>query len=280
MATEKQIEANRRNALSSSGPTTAAGKARSAANSTIHGLRGKRVLLNYEDPDEYDQLGRELMESFRPVGPVEQHCVEQVRDAMWRIRRAGNAEQAAILFYQALPDARKMLNDNLGIPVSVRFSDQSLTPLNFVETAHVTQLEEILAELDAIDPVPATWSGLQQQAPAFCRYHAGKALSASLQMEKHIQQLTGLQAPMGGNLLCALVAHGEKQFRPQYAAYESRLKIQELRHLRNEMNVVPPESARLCRYHAEHEALMRKALKLLFDLQERRQTVMTVARAA
>ena len=83
-----------------------------------------------------------------------------------------------------------------------------------------------------------------------------------------------------GGLPCALLSYGEKQFLPQYAAYENRIKIQKLRQLRNEMNVVPPESVRLSRYHAEQESSMHKSLKMLYELQERRKTVMTVARAA
>ena len=40
MATEKQIEANRRNAALSTGPKTDEGKAQSRANAMTHSLRG------------------------------------------------------------------------------------------------------------------------------------------------------------------------------------------------------------------------------------------------
>ena len=45
MATERQIEANRRNASRSTGPTSEAGKARSRANATKHGMAGESAVV-------------------------------------------------------------------------------------------------------------------------------------------------------------------------------------------------------------------------------------------
>ncbi len=50
MASEKQVEANRRNALRSTGPRTADGKARSRLNAVTHGLTAQTLILPEEDP--------------------------------------------------------------------------------------------------------------------------------------------------------------------------------------------------------------------------------------
>ena len=50
MATAAQIQANQHNAQLSTGPRTAEGKARSAANSTRHGFCSQSVLLPGDDP--------------------------------------------------------------------------------------------------------------------------------------------------------------------------------------------------------------------------------------
>jgi hypothetical protein len=59
MASDKQIAANRRNAMRSTGPRTRSGKARSRANSLRHGLLSK-VLVDPALVNEADQLARRI----------------------------------------------------------------------------------------------------------------------------------------------------------------------------------------------------------------------------
>ena len=53
MTTFKQIEANRRNALKSTGPTSAEGKQRSRCNAVRHGLTAETVIGALEDAADY-----------------------------------------------------------------------------------------------------------------------------------------------------------------------------------------------------------------------------------
>ena len=53
MTSFRQIEANRRNALRSHGPTTQAGKYRSRQNAVRHGLCAETVVGLLEDVDDY-----------------------------------------------------------------------------------------------------------------------------------------------------------------------------------------------------------------------------------
>ena len=59
MASERQITANRRNAMRSTGPRTRSGKARSRANSLRHGLLSK-VLVDPALVNETDQMARRI----------------------------------------------------------------------------------------------------------------------------------------------------------------------------------------------------------------------------
>lgn len=93
---EKQLAANRANALKSTGPRTAAGKATVSRNSVKHGLRSQDLVISTpwysEDRTEYQQLVEGLIEYYQPVGIMEEFLVSRIILAMWRMRRAALAE--------------------------------------------------------------------------------------------------------------------------------------------------------------------------------------------
>src|SRR5208283_555478 len=75
----KQIEANRRNALNSTGPTTPESKQASRLNALKHGLRAKEVTIpGQEDPADFQAILRELSEDWQPEGHIETHLVGQI----------------------------------------------------------------------------------------------------------------------------------------------------------------------------------------------------------
>ena len=53
MSSLKKIEANRRNALKSTGPRTPEGKERSRRNALRHGLTAETVIAALEDAEDY-----------------------------------------------------------------------------------------------------------------------------------------------------------------------------------------------------------------------------------
>jgi hypothetical protein len=87
-------KANRQNALKSTGPRSAAGKAVSSANATQHGILSRHLILPGESRAEFDALLQQLMREQQPVGTLEQALVERMAVALWRQRRLVAAETA------------------------------------------------------------------------------------------------------------------------------------------------------------------------------------------
>ena len=68
MASEKQIEANRRNAQLSTGPVTPEGKAAVSQNAVTHGLRSGSVLYT-QDEEILENIREGLAAEWEPQGP-------------------------------------------------------------------------------------------------------------------------------------------------------------------------------------------------------------------
>jgi hypothetical protein len=87
---QKQIDANRLNALKSTGPRTAEGKEKSRRNSLIHGLTGEEIVLPRDETQAACERAVQWNSSLRPlnafeVGLVETIAVESVRMDRCRI---------------------------------------------------------------------------------------------------------------------------------------------------------------------------------------------------
>ncbi len=93
MATNAQIAANQANAQHSTGPRTAEGKARVAANPLQHGFRSASVLIPGEDPAEFDALRAAIEDEYRPEGHEQTRCVEEMAAAWWRLQRSRAFQQ-------------------------------------------------------------------------------------------------------------------------------------------------------------------------------------------
>src|SRR5947209_19581900 len=92
MPTEKQIEANRRNALKSTGPKSEEGKARASMNALSHGLTAEQAVLPHEDDHDYEELRAGMLESYDPADTAEQALVEELANAYWRLLRLHRVE--------------------------------------------------------------------------------------------------------------------------------------------------------------------------------------------
>jgi hypothetical protein len=88
MASLNQIEANRRNALKSTGPRTEAGKRRSRRNAVRHGLTAETVIEVLEDPEDYKAFELSVNSDFDAQTAVERELVLRLASLLWRLRRA------------------------------------------------------------------------------------------------------------------------------------------------------------------------------------------------
>ena len=96
MATIKQIEANRRNALKSTGPSTPEAKAAVRLNALRHGLRARTVVLPAENPEEFHQLCNDLETEWQPQSRTEHFYVEQMAISQWKLTRVEIAEKSIV----------------------------------------------------------------------------------------------------------------------------------------------------------------------------------------
>ena len=94
MASVAQIQANRSNAQKSTGPRTAEGKAASSRNAVKHGLLAEQVVIQGEDPEEFDLYRAGMLAELAPVGAVEAMLAERAVSLAWRLRRAERLQSA------------------------------------------------------------------------------------------------------------------------------------------------------------------------------------------
>src|ERR1700692_1360999 len=94
MVSNLKSETARANGAKSRGPTTAEGKEKSSRNAIKHGLTAGtgNILLDCEDPDEFEEAFNKLLGIHAPATPAENDIVEEMVAARWRIRRMWTIE--------------------------------------------------------------------------------------------------------------------------------------------------------------------------------------------
>jgi hypothetical protein len=94
MPSQRQIAANRRNALRSTGPRTPQGKYIAARNHTLHGFSSPDPLLPDEDPAEFAASLAKWRNCCQPAGPHQEELVYRFAVAVWRLQRIPRLEDA------------------------------------------------------------------------------------------------------------------------------------------------------------------------------------------
>jgi hypothetical protein len=92
MTSTKQIEANRRNSLKSTGPRTEAGKQASRCNAVRHGLTAETVIGALEDAEDYKAFELAITADYDAQSAVERELVLRLASLLWRLRRATTIE--------------------------------------------------------------------------------------------------------------------------------------------------------------------------------------------
>src|SRR5262245_39043642 len=100
MISLQRLEANRRNALSSTGPRTEQGKQRSRLNAVRHGLTAETVVASLEDAEDYEAFEAAIISDYNPETAVARELVLRLASLLWRLRRP-NAIEADLFEIQA-----------------------------------------------------------------------------------------------------------------------------------------------------------------------------------
>lgn len=88
MTSFRQIEANRRNARLSTGPSTEEGKRNSRRNALRHGLTAETVIDALEDAEDYAAFELAVTADYDAESAVERELVLRLASLLWRLRRA------------------------------------------------------------------------------------------------------------------------------------------------------------------------------------------------
>jgi hypothetical protein len=174
---ERRIQANRRNALRSTGPKTARGKRTVARNAIKHGLLAREIVITAgdgeENLEEFHALVEGLWEYYEPVGVVEESLVQTIAACWWRKARVIRAENGEI---------RKRL-DTIAVDRALRNSDRA----NLDVVLSKMDLYLFNAENPADGKVSTVerWSAMQAAQSNLREHHSSLAyLSALLQTAK------------------------------------------------------------------------------------------------
>jgi hypothetical protein len=152
MTSQRQKDANRRNAQRSTGPRSLEGRARSAMNAVKHGLTASRhMLLSSEDTAEYEALAERLHDDLEPDGPLEEILIDRILAATWRLLRAQRIEAGIFTFADSALGAavNRALGGDASTRLSTAFANQAheFTILGRYETTHERALYRAVAQL-------------------------------------------------------------------------------------------------------------------------------------
>jgi hypothetical protein len=132
---EQRRAANRTNALQSTGPRTANGKAIASRNATRHGLLSTKLVLDDEEPGQFDHLLADLQRALHPVGAVELALVERIAVTMWRQRRLVHAETAALALSRQDGRIAGDVSKEMGLGYGRELKAEDLAPVDSEQAA-------------------------------------------------------------------------------------------------------------------------------------------------
>jgi len=157
MTTQKQIEANRKNAKLSAGPVSVSGKRSSSMNALKHGVFAKHLLLPDDDQIEFGKLHADIHREWSPIGPTERALVERLVALFWRQRRFYRAEGGLFEMYRKCPSgiggvATAIANDGNGTGSITRLLQMDTATEKSIKTT-INMLFELQKKRDARENV-------------------------------------------------------------------------------------------------------------------------------
>jgi len=263
MATKKQILANRQNAQKSTGPTSTKGKAIVSGNRITHGILSDKLLLEGENPDDYQSLLDDLQSQLRPAGTLEQSLVEKIAVIFWRQRRLVGAETATIeLSINPLQLAIEV-ESGMGLSGygSQKIEPEDFLPLNQEQIEQRNWCNAIIAEYTAADSL--NLDNLNKVAPLI---HAQLVADAESDGETIAKHLSGTSLE---EYITELVHWCRKEavtLEKKQARYPAVLALADK--ARDKLRIPWHKLDVLTKYQATLDNQLYKAIKALRDAQE------------
>ena len=132
MTSFRQIEANRRNALRSTGPRTEDGKRQSRRNALRHGLTAETVIDGLEDREDYRAFEAAVIADYDAQTAVERELVLRLASLLWRLRRIISIETDLLRIQSDIArECRGALRGRPPEPEEESGSSRDLPPLVF-----------------------------------------------------------------------------------------------------------------------------------------------------
>jgi hypothetical protein len=177
MATQAQITANQANALLSTGPTSAEGKARVAQNAIKHGLTAKNLTVPDDLREDFEALREDFLAQFNPQSAAEMTTFNDLVHAAWNLHRYrqleadaslgtledfNNPEKFALLeritryhsriqraYYRALKELRQLQTDRAAWDAIVHQDDRDFVP----KVMDMARYEKQTRNLEPYNPI-------------------------------------------------------------------------------------------------------------------------------
>ena len=304
--TDKQLKANRRNALRSTGPKTGEGIQACKGNALRHGLRALQTVVPGETHEEWEAHRETVVADLDPQGAVELALAEQTAAKLWRLGRVVRHEADLITNAQdedEILHAHERAHERGGYFSTVKRTD--IPKRADVEDAareaekaekKLADRDEALRDLETLTTMKdedafESWT-LYEVLRDDCRLDEA-ALERLFKEEdtgpflaRHARKMLGILGGKSGDLdemrEALAVAWAEQRLHLEKNARRLRARHKMLAHRyraalerRRRANGLPgPEALdKIQRYEAHLERGLHKALDRLHDLQEARGAV-------
>jgi hypothetical protein len=170
MATQNQIEANRRNAAHSTGPRTPEGKAASSMNALKTGIDAESSVIPGEDAAALAALTERFYQDCQPQTIIESTLVDNIIRASWRLRRFDRID-AELLIYKIEDTNYPSPNAPVGKAFDHSSSTQSRLQRRINDTSRlqreaIKDLQRLQAARPQSQPQPPAPQATDTESPA------------------------------------------------------------------------------------------------------------------
>jgi hypothetical protein len=119
---QKQIDANRRNAQKSTGPKTKEGKAKSSMNSIKYGIYSDKFLIKGEKKEDFDEYSNDFINWLNPSNPILLDMALQIIASGWFAKRYMIVE-STIINTKPVEEKKESIENKKSQPIVISWLD-------------------------------------------------------------------------------------------------------------------------------------------------------------